>query len=56
MSTTAKSSDKSQLDRFKETARELETDDSEEAFDLVLKRVAKPKPETKEPPKKRSEA
>lgn len=30
-----------QLDKFKEAARELETDDREEAFDEKLKRVAK---------------
>ncbi|MER8391912.1 hypothetical protein NKH10_08380 [Mesorhizobium sp. M1340] len=33
--------DKSQVDKFKEAARELETDQSEEAFDRVLKKVAK---------------
>ena len=31
---------KSQSDKFKEAARELETDDSEEHFDERLKRVA----------------
>lgn len=39
-----------QLERFKETAKQVETDDSEEAFDRTLKRVAKaapPKPDTK---------
>lgn len=30
-----------QYQKFKETARELETDQSEEAFDRVLKKVAK---------------
>ncbi|MER9128361.1 hypothetical protein [Mesorhizobium sp. M0408] len=31
----------SQLQKFKEAARELETDQSEEAFDRVLKKVVK---------------
>jgi hypothetical protein len=42
---------KSQIDKFKEAARELETDDSEEAFDAKLKKIAKappPKDEKKE--------
>jgi len=40
---------KSQAEKFKEAARELETDDSEEAFDRALKRVAKSiKTKTKE--------
>ena len=34
----------SQVDKFKEAARELETDDSEEAFDAKLKKIAKPHP------------
>lgn len=29
-----------QIDKFKEAARELETDDSEEAFDAKLKKIA----------------
>lgn len=33
-----------QLDKFREAARELETDDSEEAFDAKLKKIAKPHP------------
>ena len=32
---------KSQLDRFKEAARELECDDDEARFDATVKRVAK---------------
>ena len=36
---------KTQLDKFKQTARELECDESEEAFDRKLKKVAKPSPE-----------
>lgn len=34
----------SQIDRFREAARELGTDDSEERFDERLKRVAKALP------------
>jgi hypothetical protein len=33
---------KSQLERFKEAAKLTGTDDSEERFDRVLKKVAKP--------------
>ena len=32
---------KSQIDKFKDAARELETDESEEAFDAKLKTVGK---------------
>ena len=35
---------KSQSEKFKEAARQLETDDSEEAFDRALKKVATTKP------------
>ncbi len=38
---------KKQIDRFRETARELETNEDQAAFDKALKRVAKasqPKP------------
>jgi len=41
--TTSNESGK-QLDKFKEAAREVRTDDSEERFDRVLKKVAKPAP------------
>lgn len=34
---------KPQLDKFKDAARELQTDDREEAFDARLKKVAKAK-------------
>lgn len=34
--------DKSQLERFKEAARELGTDDDEERFNERLRRIAKP--------------
>lgn len=33
-----------QIDKFRETARELETDQSEEAFDRVLRKVTKAPP------------
>jgi hypothetical protein len=36
--------EKSQIDKFREAARELETDDSEEAFDATLKKIAKAPP------------
>ncbi|MER8416231.1 DNA-binding protein [Mesorhizobium sp. M1329] len=44
----------SQVDKFREAARELETDQSEEAFDRVLKKVAKAPPQKEEKPKKAS--
>jgi len=39
--------DKTQLDRFKEAARQLETDDDEERFEEKLKNLVKKKPEDK---------
>lgn len=36
--------DKPQLERFKEAARELETDDDDERFNERLKNLAKQKP------------
>lgn len=44
------SGEKSQLDRFKEAARQLETDDDEERFNENLRRLAKQKPDDKKPP------
>jgi hypothetical protein len=38
---------KSQLEKFKQTARDLECDESEEAFERKLKKVAKEKPADK---------
>lgn len=35
---------KDQVDKFREAARELETDDDEARFDERLKRIAKPPP------------
>ncbi|WP_306047162.1 hypothetical protein [Nioella sp. MMSF_3534] len=40
--------EKSQLDKFKEAARQLETNDDEERFDEKLKRLAKQKPDEKQ--------
>ena len=37
--------DKSQIEKFKEAARELETDDDESRFDEKLKRLARQKME-----------
>ncbi|NNF92470.1 MAG: hypothetical protein HKM96_13860 [Boseongicola sp.] len=39
----------SQLERFKEAARELGTDDDEERFNEKLRRLAKRKPDEKKP-------
>lgn len=42
--------DKTQADKFKEAARELETDEREDAFDRVVKKIAKaPPPKEKAP-------
>lgn len=38
------SNKKTQLDRFKEAARELGTDDDEERFNEKLRKLVKPKP------------
>jgi len=40
----AGSKPKSQLDKFKEAARELETDDDEKRFDERVKKLVKQKP------------
>ena len=40
MTTNEKSQNKSQLERFKETAKQVETDNSEEGFNRALKKVA----------------
>jgi hypothetical protein len=54
MSTAAgvepESDEKSQFDRFRDAARELECDDDEARFDAKLKKVAKaPKPKNEKP-------
>lgn len=38
---------KSQLNKFKEAARQLETDDDEKRFEERLKKLAKQKPDEK---------
>lgn len=43
------SNDKSQLERFKEAARELGADDDEAAFNAKLRKIVKPKPTDKKP-------
>ena len=40
--------DKSQLERFKEAARELEADDDEARFNEKLRKLAKQKPDEKD--------
>jgi len=42
---------KSQLDRFKEAARELEADDDEAKFSEKLRKLAKKKPGDQDPKK-----
>jgi hypothetical protein len=45
---------KPQVEKFREAARELEADDSEEAFDKKLKKIAKaPPPKTDKSGKER---
>ncbi|WP_306257254.1 hypothetical protein [Pararhizobium sp. IMCC21322] len=39
----------SQADKFREAARELETDNDEKRFDETLKKLAKQKPKDDEP-------
>lgn len=39
--------DKKQIDKFREAAKELECDESEAAFDANLKRITKEKPADK---------
>lgn len=41
--------EKSQIERFKEAARELGADDDEERFNEKLKKLAKQKPDDKKP-------
>lgn len=40
---------KTQAERFKEAARELETDDDEARFNEKLRKLVKPKPDDKKP-------
>ncbi|MGN8546120.1 hypothetical protein ACQPTN_15130 [Bradyrhizobium sp. 13971] len=46
--------EKSQLEKFKQAARDLETDDSEKRFNERLGKIAKQKPPA--PPKKSKKA
>lgn len=39
--------EKSQIERFKEAARQLETDDDDERFEERLKQIVKQKPDDK---------
>jgi hypothetical protein len=41
-----KLSDKEQYERFRKAARELGTDESEEAFERAFRKVVRPKPAT----------
>lgn len=43
---------KSQIDKFKEAARQLETDDDEARFEEKLRKLAKRKPDDKKLPRK----
>jgi hypothetical protein len=43
-SSKTKDSEKSQLDRFRETARQLECDEDQERFEKKLSKIAKAKP------------
>jgi hypothetical protein len=45
--------DRSQLERFRAAARELGTDESEEAFDRALRKVASAPPAPMHKPKKK---
>lgn len=41
---TSKKTSQQQIERSREAGRELETDDSEENFDRLVKKIAKPQP------------
>lgn len=45
--------ERTQSDKFKDLARELETNEDEAAFDRALKKVAKAAPETKKGARRR---
>lgn len=42
----------SQIEKFREAARELETDEREDAFDRIVKKIAKAPPPKEEKPAK----
>ena len=44
---------KPQVEKFREVARELGCDESEERFDEKLRAIAKKKPKSPEPPQRR---
>ena len=50
MSTSPKRHESTQIEKFKQAARELETDDREEAFDANLKKIAKAPPPKSDKP------
>lgn len=52
MKTNENSKNKSQLERFKEAARQVETDDDEQRFDQMLKKVVKPADKSVTPARK----
>ena len=54
MNTKPSVADSSQIDRFKEVARELGCDEDEAAFEAALKKVAEAKPGPKHEPKRRT--
>ncbi|GIL01250.1 MAG: hypothetical protein BroJett030_11490 [Alphaproteobacteria bacterium] len=47
--------EKTQADKFREAARELETDDDEKRFDERLKKIAKPSDRDRSPEKPRTQ-
>jgi hypothetical protein len=51
----ANSKRKPQIDKFREAARELETDESEENFDRALKRIAVVPPKREDEAKKKGD-
>jgi hypothetical protein len=49
-----KRAEKTQREKFEAAAREVETDDREEAFDAIVKKIAKaPPPRDDKPPTKK---
>ena len=56
MTTTKKESEFTQREEFERAARELGCDDDPAHFDEVLKKVARHKPATQEPPQEKERA
>lgn len=48
MSSNTSKKTASQYEKFKQAAREAETDDREDAFDRIVKKIAKPAPSPKD--------